>query len=450
MRNKNFSPFSFILYFFCFAIFAGAQSPDFIFLFIGDGMGEMQIIAAEEVKKINGEGLIFTKFPVKGWQKTSSANQTITDSAAAATAMACGRKTNNGILGITPDGKELLSIAQIAHRNSWKIGILTSVSLDHATPAGFYAKSKGRNEYPEIARQLSLSEFEFFGGGGLQGQKAKEGEKDRLQLAIEKGYKIVRTRELLDKIQSNEKVFAFNHRLRSGASLPWALDYEEDDIKLSEFTRAAIKNLEDKKFFIMVEGGKIDWACHSNDLSSAAAEILHFDDAVREAYSFYKKYPERTLIVVTADHETGGLKKSNQQNPIFIISKKISSEKLSSTLKDFQRESKKFEDILEYLKSQISFELTQDEINKLKKAWEDFLSGKENKSLYGKENPVASTLNKIIALRSGFEFSSPNHTASDVPVFAIGIGANEFSGSYENTDIFSKLLSLMKLKLESE
>ncbi|HRR06298.1 MAG TPA: alkaline phosphatase, partial [Victivallales bacterium] len=163
-----------------------------------------------------------------------------------------------------------------------------------------------------------------------------------------------------------------------------------------------------------------------------------------------KKYPERTLIVVTADHETGGLKKSNQQNPIFIISKKISSEKLSSTLKDFQRESKKFEDILEYLKSQISFELTQDEINKLKKAWEDFLSGKENKSLYGKENPVASTLNKIIALRSGFEFSSPNHTASDVPVFAIGIGANEFSGSYENTDIFSKLLSLMKLKLESE
>jgi len=451
MKNKKLNLFTLIFFLLYFAIFAESQTPDFVFLFIGDGMGEMQIIAAEEAKKINDpNGLVFTKFPVKGWQRTSSANQKITDSAAAATAIACGKKTNNGMLGVTPEGENLSSIAELAHKNSWKIGILTSVSLDHATPAGFYAKSKGRNDYSDIARQMSFTGFEFFGGGGMQGQKAVEGKKDNLEVAIENGYKIIRTRELLEKIQQNEKIFAFNHRLSSGASLPWALDYQDDDIKLSEFTRAAIRNLQNTKFFIMVEGGKIDWACHSNDLSSAVAEVLHFDDAVREAYAFYKKYPEKTLIIVTGDHETGGLKKIAQLNADFIISKKISSERLSSKLKELHKESKNFNDILEYLKSQISFDLTQDEIDKLQKAWNDSLSGKENKSLYGKEDPVVSTLNKIIALRSGFEFTSSNHTAADVPVFAIGAGAEEFKGSYENTEIFFKLLSIMKLKIESQ
>lgn len=421
--------------------------PEFIFLFIGDGMGEVQVEAAERAKIAKtSKGLVFTSFPVKGWQKTSSANAKITDSAAAATAIACGQKTNNGMLGVDPDSKELPTIAEIAHEKGWKIGILTSVSLDHATPAGFYAKVKSRKEYASISRAFANSTFEYFGGGGLEGQKSEDEGKDNLQLAIENGFSVVRTREDLDKkAGTTKKIFAFNHRLAGGASLPWALDLQDDDIRLSEFTKAAIRNLSDSKFFMTVEGGKIDWACHSNDLAGCVMETLEFNNAVQEAFNFYTKNPSKTLIIVTADHETGGLKKLRKSQIEILFSLKKSSEKIASDLKNLQNNNATFNDALSLLKNSVSTEFDDKDLEMLKKAWDDTISGVENKSLYEKESPIISILNSIISEKAGFQFTSKGHTSADVPVYAIGAGADDFSGTYENTEIFVKMQKLMNL-----
>ncbi len=449
MKPKSFTLATALILFL--AIFAIGGEPRHVLLFIGDGMGEMQVEAAELAKaKGSGEKLSFREFPVLGWQRTASANAKITDSAAAITAIACGVRTNNGMLGITPDGRPLESIAVIAHKAGWRIGILSSVSLDHATPAGFYANDKSRGNMSAISRQLADSPFEFFGGGGLMGQKADDSSEDNLQRAIRNGFKVLRTRDALAGARKDERILAMNHRLSGGASLPWALDQKDDDVRLSEFTAAAIRRLEGAPFFMMVEGGKIDWACHSNDLTAAVGDTIEFDAAVRLGFEFYKKNPDNTLVIVTADHETGGLKKLDKGNPSAVFSTKMTSETLSSLLKKMQSENADFAKVIALVKDEFGLgSITAEEESRLSKAWIDSLSGAETKSLYGRESPVVSVANCIIAERAGFKFTSTDHTGVDVPVYAIGAGSENFAGSYDNTEIFAKLRDLMKLSVAS-
>ncbi len=434
----------------CLAISAIGGEPRHVFLFIGDGMGERQVEAAELAKaKGSGEKLSFREFPVLGWQKTASANQKVTDSAAAATAIACGVKTNNGMLGVSPDEKSLESIAVLAHKAGWRIGILSSVSLDHATPAGFYANDKSRGNMSEISKQLAESPFEFFGGGGLAGQKAKDSTEDNLQKAIKNGFKVLRTRDALARLEKDKRILAMNHRLSGGASLPWALDQKDDDVRLSEFTAAAIRRLEGAPFFMMVEGGKIDWACHSNDLAVAVGETMEFELAVKEALEFQRKSPSDTLILVTADHETGGLQKLEKGDPSVTSSVRMTGEKLTDRIKDFQKENADFSKVLSFVKEQYGLgNVSAQDEEDLSMAWKDALSGEEKKSLYGKANPITVVASRILAERAGFKFTSGGHTAADIPVYALGAGAENFSGNYENTEIFAKLRDLMKLSVE--
>lgn len=291
--------------------FSALASPvKYVFLFIGDGMSVPQRSMAEDyAKKVHGHDLLINQFPHATATTTHAANSAITDSAASGTAIACGIKTNNGRIGVTADGRRVDSVAYVAQQAGRKVGILTSVTLNHATPAAFYAHNTSRNNYYEIGLDVIASGFDFFGGGGLgkhDDKQSKRYEGNLYKLIEEAGYTVVVGEQ--DKIRALQpgsgKVFAAAQR----GALPYAIDAKEGDLSLAEITAKAIELLDNPKgFFMMVEGGKVDWMCHANDAGSVIGEMISFDEAVRVAYDFAQKHPEDTLIVVTGDHETGGL-----------------------------------------------------------------------------------------------------------------------------------------------
>lgn len=290
-----------------------ANKPKYIFLFIGDGMGISQVALTEaylaSLKGVRGsEPLIFSKFPSFGLCTTYSANYHITCSSAAGTALSTGTKTNNYMLGVDPDTNKLKSISYKLHEKGYSIGIISTVPLEQATPAAFYANSASRKSYYDISLQLPQSGFEFFGGGDFSEPKGKNSDKrDVFEILADSSYTIVRGFSELEKNRDARKL-AFFQSAGKDSEMPFAIDRKDDDFKLSDVVKVGIEHLSKNKkgFFMMAEGGKIDWAAHSNDAKTDILEIIDFADAVEVAYNFYLKHPDETLIIVTADHDTGG------------------------------------------------------------------------------------------------------------------------------------------------
>ncbi len=272
---------------------AWSQSPKYVFLFIGDGMGYEHL-------KLATEELSFANFPVKGELMTHSADKDITDSAAAGTALATGHKTSNGTIGMDSARKvDFSSIAIEAKRQGWAAGVVTTVSIDHATPAAFYAHVPSRNMYHEISGFVPTADLDFYGGAGFKniGRNFKKFKKA--------GYTILRGK---DAKMRGDKIVYIQEKRKNVSQLPYAVDRKDDDMTLEDLVEGAIEFMLPKgKFFLMAEGGMIDWAAHNNDAYRAAGEVDDLSEAVEEALDFYEKHPDETLIVITADHETGGL-----------------------------------------------------------------------------------------------------------------------------------------------
>ena len=379
------------------------KKAKYVFYFIGDGMGFSHIALAEAYNaakdgKIGSEPLCFTQFPVMGMATSYSASNMITCSSAAGTALSTGFKTNNGMLGVAPDTTELESIAYKIHDAGYKVGIMTSVTIDHATPGAFYANSAARSDYYAIAAQLPESGFEFFGGGGFQGLKKEDGRKPIYEIVAENGYEVAFGKEEYEaKKDSAEKIIYFQNKERAAEVLQYAFLRGEGDISLADVVTEAIEFLDnDKGFFIMAEGGQIDWAAHANDITNTIHEIIDFDEAIQVAYEFYLKHPDETLIVVTADHETGGVTLGRTKGYTFDLS--LVPEKALSAKTDSEK----------------------------------------NVENYMQQHP-ADSLSK--AAKIGWTTSS--HTGGAIPVFAIGAGSSRFAGRADNTDIPKRIISAM-------
>lgn len=284
----------FVLFLGC--LVGSAQSPKYIFFFIGDGMGPVHVQLG------GGDSLCFTQFPVRGELTTRSATDSITDSAAAGTALATGHKTKNGVIGMSADGRQKFeSVAYVAQRAGKKVGIMTTVSIDHATPASFFASVASRKMADKIAEQIAPTGFDLFAGSGLVKPA------DAWGAIADSGYTVVRGREA--KLEG-KKVIWVQAAGKSLGELPYATERQADDMTLPEMTGQAIEFLAKdapKGLFLMVEGGKIDWGSHANHAVNTRGEVIDFAAAVAQALAFYQKHPTETLIIVTADHETGGL-----------------------------------------------------------------------------------------------------------------------------------------------
>lgn len=451
-----------LTYLLLFVLMAGmtyAQQAKYVFFFIGDGMGVNQVNTTEmfqaemENGHIGTQKLLFGSFPAAGIATSYSASNSVTDSSAGGTALATGSKTYNGAIGVDVNKVALESVAYQAKKSGKKVGIASTVSVDHATPAAFYAHQPDRNMYYEIALELPKSGFDFFAGAGFLKSDKTYDKKDAPSIypIIEKaGYTIARgLKEYEEKASSAEKMVLLQAEGAAADCLPYAIDRKEGDLTLAQITESAIDFLtkDNKKgFFLMLEGGKIDWACHSNDPATVVKEVIDMDNAIRVAYEFYKKHPKETLIVVSADHETGGLGMGTGTYTLNLKAldcQKQSVEALSRRITDLRRnEHASWEQVKELLSETMGFwsklPLTWEQERALRDVYEtSFVKNKVafKETLYAKTEPLAVTANEVISQIAHLGWTSSSHTAEYVPVYAIGAGSDLFMGKMDNTDI---------------
>ena len=449
---------SFVLVFSFIALLSMAQAK-YVFFFIGDGMGPHQVLStemylAELEGKIGRKSLLMTTFPYSGQVATFSANSGITDSAASGTCLATGKKTNNGMIGQTPDGTPAISVASRLKEQGWGIGIMTSVTIDHATPSSHYAHTPSRNNYYIIGTQLAESGFDFFGGSGFDQPQDKNNSAapNLYDLCEQNGYVLAGGyADAKAKIGAPKMLLVPAERLedrsRHAGALPYAIDRKEGELSLPEIVEVAIAQLSTHdQFFMMAEGGKIDYASHANDGGTVLREVLDFDKAIKVAYDFYMQHPDETLIVVTADHETGGMALGNSDytlNLKVLAEQKCSSDLLSDQLSALQKEAGKYltwEQVKEVISQNTGLytvvEISTEEDQLLQAAFGQMMQHQGvEKSLYKDINALASKALALLNQKSRLGWTSKGHTASAVPVFAIGVGAERFTGWHDNSEI---------------
>ncbi|MFI3303299.1 MAG: alkaline phosphatase [Rikenellaceae bacterium] len=468
----------------------------YIFYFIGDGMSASQVRLAEAAltasefqenyaRHSNSTSIIeelnIKSLSVTGLATSNAQNRYITDSAAAGTALATGHKTNVGVISESADGEKLETIAETLKGQGMKIGIVSSVSIDHATPACFYAHTSSRNNYSSISDQLLTSDFDYFAGGSVKWDKrAKDENTDKATAyaaykteAEQNGFKFVTTKSEFDQCGRGEAkrviatldMLANNQYTGDGSALPYTIDLakqnkDDNRISLAQFTQKGIDILDNESgFFMMVEGGKIDWACHANDAATCAYEVVAFDEAIGVALKFAAQHPTQTLIVVTGDHDCGGLALgfagTGYDSAFDILAKsKTSYLEFTQETKRMIGEGANFKELLEYTEKSLGLSDKATDGSKLSDYEVDMLRDAYKKSAqrdklndtdkyyasYGGYDPFTTTCTQILNNKSGIEFTSYSHTAVPVMVFANGANAELFSGYYDNTDIAKKIL----------
>ena len=460
MKNR----LSIIAFMLLFALTVSAQAkPKYVFYFIGDGMGVNQVNAAETYLgamqgRIGIEPLCFPSFPYAAFVNTQSATNGVTDSAAGGTALACGQKTKNGTLGMLKDlVTPITSIADWARKSGAAVGITTSVAVDHATPAAFYAHVKERHEQYTIGKQLVESENDFYAGSDFTIPNDPEYPNGRslYEDADTKGFTIARGyadyRKKADKASRMILLQGEEASKTDRYSIPYALDRKDGDLTLTDITRAGIDFLMKKQgekngFFMMIEGGKIDWACHANDLAFIP-ELIDMDNAVRVAYEFYKQHPDETLIIVTADHETGGLVLSRglyEINLAAVGNQRITIERLGKELHklhDVKGDKLDWNTVKAFLTDNFGFwdkmKLTGEQTKRLEDAFRKIMDGKskDQQTLYQKDDELAVTVRNIMSECAHVGWHVTSHSNGYVPCFAVGAGAERIHGRIDNTDI---------------
>ena len=437
-----------------------AQQAKYVFYFIGDGMGVNQVQGTELYRgelegKIGITPIWFTQFPYATTATTFSATNGVTDSAAAGTALATGNKTQNGTIGMKQDLQtEVSSVAVWAKNKGCRVGVTTSVSVANATPAAFYAHDR---------TDIYKAGFDFYAGSDFidpNNKDNKDGNSENLYTMAEKnGYTIARGyKDYLKKCKKADKMILFQSEKASEkdrTAIPYAIDRTKDDLTLADITRSAINFLSkdlSKGFFLMVEGGKIDWACHSNDAATAFHEVADMDEAVKVAYEFYSQHPDETLIVVTADHETGGFVLGTgayKLNLQVLKNQKVSESGFTRILNELRKKynnNVSWEKVQQALKENFGFwdkvKLNEKQEERLLAKYNDTFKGKEaklEKSEYAQDEPLAAEAKRIIDEIALVGWTSGGHSAGYVPVFAIGAGADLFQGRIDNTEIPIKI-----------
>lgn len=442
--------------------FVNAQK--YVFLFIGDGMGQSDVDLYEAylAEKDGKEGFVqsnISKIPLLSMCTTHCKNRRITDSGAAGSAIACGQKFNVGEIAYSETGNQPKSIAKVAKEKGMKVGIISTAPMNHATPASFYANQPTRKNYYQIGLQLSESNFDFFGGGGLLKQTGnKKDEKDLMTIYQESGYLTFTSLKAIASMKShNNKVIFTNETLDRDASIPYKIDREDaPNNSLAEIVETAIIHLDNPKgFFMMVEGGKIDYAAHDNDAGSIIGEMEDFDNAIAEAYKFYLQHKNETMIIITADHETGGVSlgiaDNGYESDFGILSKqKMSMSKFGTIIKKQTKNEdnvslKEYTDLASKYFMGIEMDFSADEQAILNEAYAA-INAKSNrakdeaKSKYNGNNPMAYAFCQIMNRRASVGFTTNAHTSAKVPVYAVGTT----TPILDNTEIFGVIKSFIE------
>ena len=469
------------------ALAEDAATPKYVFMFIGDGMGNPQVTATQyylgatqnpDAAIPTPEQLSFTEFEALGLVTTYDASSFCPDSASTATSMASGQKTLSGVINYDVDLKDSFKlITEYAKEAGKKVGVITSVSLDHATLAAYYAKVPSRSQYYDIAVQgLTGTTLDYLAGGSFLKMDGDDGEQENLlDIAAANGWTLANTNDDIRALDAESgRVLAIEPNVADSQSIHYEIDRVrreaegEDILALSDYVEAGIRVLDNENgFFMMCEGGKIDWSGHANDAATSIHETIAFSDAVQVAVDFAEEHPDETLIIVTADHETGGMTigfatTAYDTHFDYLTSQKISFTEFDGVIATLRENGATFEDALAEIEACYGLTteegqdltLTDADVEALKAAFElsmlpeeERVIGEEEALLYGGYEPLSMAVSHIINNKAGLSYTSYAHTGLQIPVYAQGVGAEIFSGLYDNTDIFNKTMKVMGVDL---
>lgn len=404
-----------------FALFSFATEVKNVVFFIGDGMGINQLLLASYLE---GSELSMMKAPYTGYALTYSADSNVTDSAAAGTALATGYKTNNGMIGILPNGEIVPNITEVLAKEGYKTGIIATSRITHATPASYFGHVLDRDEEDKLAEQLVNSSLTVVLGGGsrnFEPDKRSDG-KDLISVARDNGYDYITSKQELNSYCGDRVLGLF-----SSSHMNSVTERTDKEPLLPEMTAKALEilSIDGSPFFLMVEGSQIDWESHDNDVYGVWKEVVELDQAVKVALDFAKENPD-TLVIVTADHETGGLGLSTGGYTMDL-----------EMIRNYQRttdwvaaNSKNSSELKSNVKKYYGFDLTDNELK--------YVESSSNK---------IEALSELISERASVGWTTHDHTGATVPVFAFGPGSEEFTGVMDNTELPIKVAELLGVPL---
>ena len=441
----------------------------YVFYFIGDGMGVNEVAGTNVYNGANGvETVNFSQFPVVNFITTVSANSLVTDSSAAGTALATGTKINNSALGQEPDGTPTPNLTEWAHAAGFGTGVATSVGVNHATPASFVAHSEKRGNYEEIALQMIDSPVDFMAGATFLTQSSTghdaayfEHKADSAGIAVYKGSGAIADIDL-----NAPRIVCLSAKEED--SLPYAIDRKGDDTQLADFTDAGIRYLEarygKKGFFLMIEGGKVDYAGHANDAATCFQEVNDMAKSVDLALAFLARHPKETLILITADHETGGLMLGSgryEMHPERLAGQHASVDALTDLFRDaFFPEDKPFKTpswdaVKVFFTEQLGLwgevEVNERTEQELKDVY-DRTFGKggdrnlSEENLYSVNYRLVADMIRALDRAAGYQWSFGSHSGSPVGLYVTGACAEEFNTVKDNAEIAPLIAKLAGYK----
>jgi alkaline phosphatase len=407
-----------------------AQAPKNIIMVVADGTGPAYTTAYryynDDPTTQAIEETVFDRHLV-GMASTYPARVSgyVTDSAAAATALSTGVKSYNGAIGVDVDKKPVQTVLEYAKLSGKKTGVVVTSQINHATPASYLAHNESRKNYDAIANSYideGIKADVYLGGGWSYFIRDDRNLVDEFKTA---GFHYVDSYDQLANVPDNKPLLG----LFGNTGLPWSLD-DTNPQRLSVMTKAATDQLENKKgFFMLVEASQVDWAGHSNDIAAAMGEMTDLATTMEYLEQYVKDHPD-TLVVMTADHSTGGLTVAAngkyEWNPEYLRTMTQSPSAITKTLLDSEINKKLVEELLH-------FTITDEELVFLQQAKVEKSSDKQ----------VYKIVKAIIDQRTNTGWTSGGHTGIDVQVFAMGAGSEMFRGQIDNTDIAKKIFSLL-------
>ncbi len=436
------------------------SKPKYVFYFIGDGMSFNHILGTEHYNTAKAGAnetlrLNFTQFDTRNFVTNYSTSNLVTDSAAAGTALASGVKTANASIGVDPEGNELRTIADVASELGYKVGLVTNVGINHATPSCFYGHTADRFGFPKLVDDYIASDVAFIAGSTIMDLKSGP---------LDPKYEVTTTAQLAERIRnagielcldvdaaakvSGKRVVLVAND-QENKHVPYVIDRDgSEQHTLVNHTKAAIEYLarESKDgFFLMVEEGKLDYAAHEQDAVTTFHEVNELAAAVQLALDFAAKHPKETLIVVTSDHETGGMVMGWDRYEIrmnLLAAQKTSALQVTKTfqrmreegVRDWEAYKKVFSDNLG-LWSVVP--VTQEEELLLRHDFYNiFLKyGPMVDGLYNKNEFVVYHALHILNKHASIEWNSLYHTGMYTPLYVKGVGEKSFLECRDQTEI---------------
>lgn len=429
--------------------FKGKKAKNIIFM-VSDGMSLGTLVMADiYLKRKNGTGSHWMKLyednlAQRALMDMASANAIVTDSAAASSSWGGGVRVSNGSLNVSPDGKENMPILQKFKRAGKKVGCVTTVPITHATPAGFCVTSKKRAAMDSIAEMYADLGFDVMMGGGKQyfDKNKRKDQKDVYKLFENKGYSIVKTKSEMLKAPKNKPILG----TFDDDALPYSIDHQQDEtaIKniptLAEMAQKAIEQMKDHKngFVLQIEGGKVDWAAHANDISALIFDQIAFDEAVKVVMDFAKK-DKNTLVILTSDH--------GNANPGLIYGKECDEnfdhlQKFTHT-NDWLLQGINLDSTASFIKERIEkacggWQVTPEQIKEIHSYYTNL---KQEEGLYNARRLPFRVLAEMQKSYTSVGWISMNHSSDYTELAMYGPGSENLKGFMKNTDIHTFLLN---------